>query len=397
MKLVPRQGVWYVKYKDAGGVWQRFTTKLSVNQVAHDDALPVGQRMLQEKLSGTAPGTVSAERRVGSIHNVGEALDHCYAIRWKSTASDVQLKYVVPAMVREIGHWQLQEMVGSKGYNKLVEYRDGMLRDGKSQATTNRRLSLLKVALKEAARAGHMPNGLPLYPETLDEENETDRYLSEKEEAVALGWLAAKAEAEGIDPDGTGEWQYMHDFAVVAVDTGARLSEITKIKECNGRELIIKRVERKVTAGPFVAESNVVPMAARALSLREKKRLKKATKSGKSRSIPLTNRAAAALRRLLANPWHTSGKVNADWIGHRWMFVRTANHGDGIDIEDVNFHILRHTFACRLLERGVDLYTVSKLLGHSSIKVTERYAHLVKASIFEAAIARLQNGPVGLA
>lgn len=45
-------------------------------------------------------------------------------------------------------------------------------------------------------------------------------------------------------------------------------------------------------------------------------------------------------------------------------------------LEDVNFHTLRHTFASHFMMRGGQLLTLSKLLGHSSIKVTMRYAHL---------------------
>lgn len=40
------------------------------------------------------------------------------------------------------------------------------------------------------------------------------------------------------------------------------------------------------------------------------------------------------------------------------------------------FHKLRHTFASHLVQNGADLYYVSKLMGHSSIKMTEKYAHL---------------------
>ncbi|MGD0658931.1 MAG: site-specific integrase [Syntrophorhabdales bacterium] len=44
-------------------------------------------------------------------------------------------------------------------------------------------------------------------------------------------------------------------------------------------------------------------------------------------------------------------------------------------ITNFHFHDLRHTFATRLVQNGVDLYRVQKLLGHKSIAMTQRYAH----------------------
>ena len=44
-------------------------------------------------------------------------------------------------------------------------------------------------------------------------------------------------------------------------------------------------------------------------------------------------------------------------------------------IQDLRFHDLRHTFATRMVQAGIDLYKVQRLLGHKSPIMTQRYAH----------------------
>jgi integrase len=51
------------------------------------------------------------------------------------------------------------------------------------------------------------------------------------------------------------------------------------------------------------------------------------------------------------------------------------------DIQDFRFHDLRHTFASWYMMNGGDLYELAKILGHSNIKMTERYAKLAKQHI----------------
>ena len=56
----------------------------------------------------------------------------------------------------------------------------------------------------------------------------------------------------------------------------------------------------------------------------------------------------------------------------------------------VVFHTLRHTFASWLVQNGVDLYTVQKLMGHSTIAMTERYAHLAQDNL-KSAVRKLEE------
>jgi site-specific recombinase XerD len=63
----------------------------------------------------------------------------------------------------------------------------------------------------------------------------------------------------------------------------------------------------------------------------------------------------------------------------------------------VTIHTLRHTFASRLVQAGVSLAKVSKLLGHSSVTTTEIYAHLAPNEVSEEAVEvlnGLQANPV---
>jgi integrase len=66
-------------------------------------------------------------------------------------------------------------------------------------------------------------------------------------------------------------------------------------------------------------------------------------------------------------------------------------------LADLRVHDLRHTCASWLVQAGVPLLEVSKLLGHSTIETTERYAHLAPENL-QAAVGvlnRLQSGYAG--
>ena len=74
------------------------------------------------------------------------------------------------------------------------------------------------------------------------------------------------------------------------------------------------------------------------------------------------------------------GRYSGGGLDHAWRTVRAA-----AGLEDVRMHDLRHSFASRALALGETLPVIGKLLGHSDIETTARYAHLARDSIHEAA------------
>ncbi|NLO04753.1 MAG: tyrosine-type recombinase/integrase [candidate division WS1 bacterium] len=102
-------------------------------------------------------------------------------------------------------------------------------------------------------------------------------------------------------------------------------------------------------------------------------------KGGKSRLLPLAGAAAATIEDWLEfRPHSDSGALFLTRGGKAMrptdlnrMFRRTVERS-GVRRDDVTLHTLRHTFATLLLKEGVDVRTLQRLLGHSSIETTAR-------------------------
>ena len=112
------------------------------------------------------------------------------------------------------------------------------------------------------------------------------------------------------------------------------------------------------------------------------------TKTG-PRMVPLSPAAAWLLEelpRVEGNPWvipgFKPGRHLAD-LNRYWDRVRKE-----ADLDGVRIHDLRHSFASRALALGESLSMIGKLLGHSKIDTTSRYAHLARDSI-KASSARI--------
>ena len=67
------------------------------------------------------------------------------------------------------------------------------------------------------------------------------------------------------------------------------------------------------------------------------------------------------------------------WYRDHWDRLRHI-----LKLDDAPWHTLRHTTASRLVQKGVQLVVVKEIMGHKSIQITMRYAHLQPANLVYA-------------
>lgn len=102
------------------------------------------------------------------------------------------------------------------------------------------------------------------------------------------------------------------------------------------------------------------------------------TKTGRPRQVPLSSRALETIKGLLERSRPRSPYLFCKSDGSRIGDPKKAFAGAcrRAGIEDFRFHDLRHTYASWWVQDGGDLYRLSRILGHTTLQTTSRYAHL---------------------
>lgn len=239
------------------------------------------------------------------------------------------------------------------GPRDVREYIAGRLAQGVAAATVNRELALLSAAINYANREWdwQLPN--PVVGRKLREPEGRVRWITHAE-AVAL--LAA-AERAGQAP-------HLPDFIRLALNTGMRRGELLWLEW--------RRVDLQRGLVFLEAEH---------------------TKTKRRRSVPLNMEARMALiRRARYRAEHCP---DSPWVfcrrdGGRITEVKRsfATACARAGVAGFRVHDLRHTCAAWLVSAGVPLSEVRDLLGHTSVVMTERYAHLAPENV-RAAVQRL--------
>jgi integrase len=265
----------------------------------------------------------------------------------------------------------------------VEKWRTKRLKDV-SANTVNRNVDLLKAMLSKAAAWKLVPtNPIASVKRLRVDRAGVIRFLSADEERRLLAALSARDDQHRRAREQSNVWRrerayqpwpelghyvdHLHPFILTLLHTGMRRGEAF--------EVTWGRVDLARATLTIVGET---------------------AKSGQSRVIPLNSTILAVLKTWRDSQSETAaddlvfGNANTGEamksIKTGWGRVMTA-----AKIAKFRLHDCRHHFASKLVMAGVDLVTVSRLLGHSDIRMTMRYAHLAPEHT-AAAVERLVAG-----
>lgn len=240
---------------------------------------------------------------------------------------------------------RIKEAFGDRKLNaittmELEQFKRELLEDGLTPATVRHYLGTIRqVYLKLidwGLYFGKVPTAKVQMPK---KDNKRQRFLSKAEADILLAALWERSRTT-------------HIIAKISLHTGMRFGEIAALR---GEHVHMKSGTIRIVE----------------------------SKNGKSRTTFMTQDVHEIFMDKLLAPGQL---LFPDRKGNKMVtvsrsFQRTVDelgyNARIIDTRDkVVFHTLRHTYASWLVQRGIPLYTVGELLGHSSTEMTQRYSHL---------------------
>jgi integrase len=233
---------------------------------------------------------------------------------------------------------RLQENMEAKGLSpRTIRYALHVVRITFHFAMDEGLYQGVNPALEKSKRAISQKRSGIEYPQ---EDNRKDRYLSREEANILLKALIVRS-------------QEVHDMALLALHAGLRFGEIAHL-----------------TWGDVEIFQGI-------MKLRQ-------TKNGKDRAAYMSREVQEMFSRrgpgeassLVFPARGSNNKPHAMISSVYYKAVKILfNQGVTDKKKLVDFHTLRHSFASWLVESGTGIYQVQELLGHSDLKMTERYAH----------------------
>ena len=207
----------------------------------------------------------------------------------------------------------------------------------------------------------------------------------------ALSRMLNQAEAWGLVPPGGNPCRFVAKYRTrrlerfLTEEEFRRLGRTLDALEAEGRVPVHAAAALRLLMLTGCRRSEIMTLPWEDVHLEANEIRLRDSKTG-PRVMPLSPGAArllASLPRDAGNPWVIAGSKPGTRLTHIAYYWYRVRERAGLD--DVRIHDLRHSFASRALALGESLPTIGKLLGHSKIQTTARYAHLARDSVHESA------------
>lgn len=280
----------------------------------------------------------SSKLRIPRNMSMQEAVNKAYGLRWEDTKAERTSMLNANSLIKYFGKTTPVSNITTEAVHDLVI---SLKQQGLSNATINRKLSCLSVILKIAEDCGATTASPNL--SRRKEYKGRERFLTEKEEQDAIALLSSWGKDDH------------RDAFIVLLDTGMRTGELFKLQ---AKDADFKQGKYGI------------------LTLWR-------TKNDLPRSVPMTYRVSSIVEERVNACKNSNEPIfnfNQWWLRSTWDRLK-SNLGLTNDSQFVP-HILRHTCASRLVQRGVPLLMVQKWLGHESLQSTMRYSHLSPEALF---------------
>ncbi len=334
-------GTYYLRYKDINGK----TCHQKIGRSTEMSLAEAKQESSKLKLSINVGGDPRAEEKARlAVITLDDFFNNHYlpyaTPRKRSIKRDEQLYRI--RIKPKFGHLRLNQITRQE----LQTFHTSLLMEGLAKATANLHVKLLKhmgnLAVEWEMLEKNPATRLPLF----QEDNFVENYLSQED----LGKLLSVLHSYPIRP--------VCFIVLFLLSTGARLAEARKATWSNIDE------ENRIW---WVPSSN--------------------SKSKKLRSIPLNDSALSVLKQL-----NTKGVNEYLFVNEKTGLPYVTIHKTFQKITTLagihgrfRCHDARHCFASFLVNSGMTLAVIGRILGHSDPSVTTRYAHLSTKSMQDAA------------
>ncbi|MBT7349645.1 site-specific integrase [candidate division WWE3 bacterium] len=326
--MFPRSGVWYTCIRYKGRKVQR-SLGVKVGKKADEMlALNIESKIRTEIVEGSY-----FEKLVGRNKTFKDMMDKFMVEHAPRVSSSSQRGYGIKLRNHLIPFFGEDAKLLSISPKLISQYKVSRNNKGAKPATINRELAMLSKAFSLAVREWEWVRDNPVSKVSKEKENnQRDRWLTMGEERMLL--------------DNCPEW--LREIMLFALHTGLRQEELLSLKWPRVNE-ILKTI--------LITD----------------------TKNGNPITLPLNKIALGVIEsrarvRSIDNDFvfrnRNGKKVNCHNLRTSFYIVLRK-----VGIKDFRWHDLRHTFATRLAQAGVDLYKISKLLNHKDIKMTQRYSH----------------------